>query len=73
MSKHGFFAAQLVENIKYGTQFQELLGQMIAAAKMAGRQKGFAEGKAWVRESRPDSAHELHGKDCAAALEAKLG
>ena len=45
---------------------------MIAAAKMAGRQQGFAEGKAWVRENRPDSSHELHGKDCAAALETKL-
>ena len=46
---------------------------MIAAAKMAGRQQGFAEGKAWVREGRPDSAHELHGKDCADALDTKLG
>jgi len=63
---------QLVENIKYGVQFQELLDQMIAAAKMAGRQQGFADGKAWVRENRPDSSHELHGKDCAAALETKL-
>ena len=64
---------QLVENLKYDTQFQDLLGQMIVAAKMAGRQQGFSEGKAWVRENRPDSSHELHGKDCAAALETKLG
>ena len=73
LSKYASSVAQLVENIKCGAQFQELLGQMIAAAKMAGRQQGFAEGKAWARENRPDSSHELHGKDCAAALKTKLG
>ena len=46
---------------------------MLAAAKMAGRQEGFVEGKTWVSENRPDSTHELHGKDCAAALESKMG
>ena len=73
LSKCFSFVAQLVENLKCGAQFQELLGQMIAAAKMAGRQQGFVEGQTWVRENRSDSSHELYGKDCAAALEAKLG
>ena len=42
LSKYASSVAQLVENITCGAQFQELLGQMIAAAKMAGRQQGFA-------------------------------
>ena len=46
---------------------------MIAAAKMAGRQQGFSDGQAWINNHRHNSTYDLHGKDCAAALESKLG
>ena len=64
---------QLVENLKYGAQFQDLLGQMIAIAKMAGLQQGFSDGQAWINNNRQNSTYDLHGKDCKAALDSKLG